>query len=112
MQVSNSKAKFRTTHVKPYNVEEIVFDSTTPIIDDASHDDIVHFYYHMQINHNDSLDIPFQQSRMHEFNNLMDRGVFSIVPRKKLKDTAYMGFDSSTKLKLLVLHRHMKNQDL
>lgn len=43
----NEKAKFRTAHVKAYNVEEIVIDSTTHIMDNVYLKDVDHFCYHM-----------------------------------------------------------------
>lgn len=75
------KSTLHNTHVKTYNIKHLSFHSTTPVLDHVSAKDMHYFCYAMKSCVTPSPDPSFKQSRLNEFNKLMERGVFCIVPR-------------------------------
>ena len=79
------KNTFRTTHVKQYDITNLKYDSSRPIIDKTSNRDGIHLCYADNENDDDQLSFPFAHSHLKEFKKLMKRGILCIVPRSDAK---------------------------
>lgn len=83
MQMKFGKFTFRTTHVKPHNIEEREFATIISIADTTSANDVIHFCHPTKQVHQNFTESSFDKSYLKKFNTLMEEGVFATLSRPK-----------------------------
>lgn len=80
VQLSNGKSTFHTTHVKPYNNEELVFAIEISIVDKKSANKVILFCHPTNNIHHNPEESSFEKSRLKKFSTLTENAVFAIAP--------------------------------